>query len=51
MGIGHGKAEVLNNAEGLANMRHLGESIDWLGRAIILHIDNYTKSLFFYKLI
>ena len=44
MGFGLGKGEVLKDEEGLANMRHLGKSIDWLGKAIIPHISNYPKS-------
>ncbi|MDR4505953.1 MAG: hypothetical protein MRK01_14365 [Candidatus Scalindua sp.] len=35
---------VLEDEEGLANMRHLGKCIDWLGKAIIPTIDNYPKS-------
>ena len=44
MGIGRDKGEVLEDEEGLANMRHLGKSIDWLGRAIVPHISEYPKS-------
>jgi len=33
MGIGREKGEVSGDAEGLANMSHLGKVIDWLGRA------------------
>ena len=44
MGFGLGKGEVLKDEEGLANMRHLGKSIDWLGKAIMPHISNYPKS-------
>ncbi len=44
MGFGLGKGEVLKDEEGLANMRHLGKSIDWLGKAIKPHINNYPKS-------
>ncbi|MDJ0986622.1 MAG: flavodoxin family protein [Desulfobacterales bacterium] len=43
MGFGLGKGEVLKDEEGLANMRHLGKSIDWLGKAIMPHIDTYPK--------
>ena len=43
MGFGLDKGEVLQDEEGLANMRHLGKSIDWLGRAIAPHIDSYPK--------
>jgi len=41
MGVGHGKGEVSEDREGLANMRHLGKSIDWLAKAIKPHRDNY----------
>ena len=44
MGFGLGKGEVIKDEEGLANMRHLGKSIDWLGKAIKPHINNYPKS-------
>lgn len=44
MGFGLGEGEVLKDEEGLANMRHLGKSIDWLGKAIIPHISSYPKS-------
>ncbi len=44
MGFGLGKGEVLKDEEGLANMRHLGKSIDWLGKAIIPHKSTYPKS-------
>jgi multimeric flavodoxin WrbA len=41
MGIGHDRGDVREDAEGLANMRHLGKSIDWLGRAVKPHMDDY----------
>ena len=44
MGFGLGKGEVLKDDEGLANMRHLGRSIDWLAKAIMPHISTYPKS-------
>lgn len=34
IGYGLNKGEVLNDTEGLANMRHLGSVIAWLGRAM-----------------
>jgi hypothetical protein len=34
---------VLEDEEGLANMHHLGKSIDWLGKAIKPHISEYPK--------
>lgn len=43
MGFGLDKGDVSGDAEGLANMRHLGKSIDWLGRAIIPNLGDYPK--------
>ena len=34
MGVGRDKGEVRDDEEGMANMRHLGKVIDWLGRSI-----------------
>lgn len=34
MGVGREPGAVAGDAEGLANMRHLGQVIDWLGRAL-----------------
>lgn len=34
MGFGLNKEEVKDDAEGMANMRHVGRSIAWLGKAI-----------------
>ena len=44
MGIGLGKEEVLKDKEGIANMRHLGKAIDWLGKAIESSKTKYPKS-------
>jgi hypothetical protein len=44
MGFCLNKGEVLEDEEGLANMRHLGKCIDWLGKAILPNLDNYPKS-------
>jgi multimeric flavodoxin WrbA len=44
MGFGLDKGEVSEDQEGLANMRHLGKSIDWLGRAILPNLQNYPKA-------
>lgn len=44
MGIGLDKGDVLEDEEGLANMRHLGKSIDWLARAMQPNMDSYPKS-------
>ena len=41
MGIGLDKGDVSQDKEGLANMRHLGKSINWLGKAIKADIANY----------
>lgn len=41
MGYGRDRGEVLGDAEALANMRHLGQAIDWLGTAINPHRDSY----------
>lgn len=41
MGYGLRKGEVADDAEGLANMTHLGRAIDWLGKAIAPHKDSY----------
>lgn len=34
LGFGLGPGEAEKDAEGLANMRHLGQTIDWLGEAL-----------------
>jgi multimeric flavodoxin WrbA len=44
MGFGLAKGEALKDEEGLANMRHLGKCIDWLGKAIIPHMGKYPRS-------
>lgn len=44
MGFGLSKGEVLEDEEGLNNMRHLGKCIDWLGKAILPHLNNYPQS-------
>lgn len=43
MGYGLNKEEVLQDDEGMANMRHLGKAIDWLGKAIVPNISDYPK--------
>jgi len=43
MGFGLDKEDVLEDAEGIANMRHLGKSIDWLGKSIKPHLADYPK--------
>ena len=44
MGIGLEKKEVQEDAEGMANMRHLGKAIDWLGKTIKPNMADYPKS-------
>lgn len=44
MGYGLNKEEVANDDEGMANMEHLGRSIDWLGKAIKPHMDSFPKA-------
>jgi multimeric flavodoxin WrbA len=44
MGFGLQEGDVLEDAEGMANMRHLGKAIDWLGKAIAPHKDTYPKA-------
>ena len=34
MGYGLEPGQAADDAEGLANMKHLGNAIDWLGRAV-----------------
>ena len=43
MGFGLHKEEVLEDSEGMANMRHLGKSIDWLGKSIKPNIASYPQ--------
>ena len=43
MGYGLNKGEVMEDKEGLTNMRHLGKCIDWLGKAIKPNIGGYPK--------
>ena len=43
MGFGLNKAEVAEDSEGMANMRHLGKAIDWLGRSIKPNIASSPK--------
>ncbi|MGI9536583.1 MAG: flavodoxin family protein [Desulfocapsaceae bacterium] len=44
MGFGLNKEEVKDDAEGMANMRHIGRSIAWLGKAIAPVRDEYPKN-------
>ena len=43
MGYGLNKGEVSGDEEGLANMRHLGKSIDWLGKLIKPNLESYPR--------
>jgi len=43
MGYGFNEGDVRDDGEGLANMRHLGKSIDWLGKLIKPNIDSYPR--------
>jgi multimeric flavodoxin WrbA len=43
MGFGLSEGEVRGDEEGLANMRHLGKCIDWLGKCIKPHMATYPK--------
>ncbi|WP_319780733.1 flavodoxin family protein [Maridesulfovibrio sp.] len=43
MGYGMNKGEVLEDVEGMANMLNLGQSIDWLGKAIKPHMDSFPR--------
>lgn len=40
-GMGLAKGDVENDAEGLRNMRNLGENIGWLGKAIAPHMESF----------
>lgn len=43
IGIGLDKGEVLKDEEGLRNMRNLGETIAWLGKAIKPNMASFPK--------
>ena len=43
LGVGCTKGEVLNDVEGLQNMNHLGQVINWLGEAVAKHVSNFPK--------
>ena len=43
MGYGLNKGEVSEDHEGLANMQHLGKSIDWLGKIIKPKLARYPS--------
>ena len=41
LGFGLGKEEVLGDDEGMNNMTHLGQTIDWLGKAIAHSVSDF----------
>lgn len=41
MGYGSNEKDVLNDSYGMENMRHLGRTIDWLGRATAPHLASF----------
>ena len=41
MGYGLDKGDVAEDAEALRNMRHLGATIAWLGKAMAPHKDSF----------
>lgn len=43
MGYGREPGQVENDAEGLANMEHLGQAIDWLARATVPVLGSYPR--------
>ena len=43
IGYGLDKGDVLEDEEGLANMRHLGKCIGWLGKSISPNLSNYPQ--------
>lgn len=43
LGYGLSPGDVESDAEGLRNMRHLGQAIDWLGRAVAPHLASYPR--------
>lgn len=45
LGYGKNPGEVENDAEGLNNMRHLGETIAWLGAAVAPHLAAYPQAI------
>jgi multimeric flavodoxin WrbA len=48
LGIGLEKGDVKTDEEGLNNMRNLGETIAWLGKALQPHMENFPKNLKFF---
>lgn len=48
LGIGLEKGEVGDDPEGLNNMKNLGETIAWLGKAIKPHMDSFPEDNAFF---
>ena len=48
LGIGLEKGDVKTDEEGLNNMRNLGETIAWLGKALQPHRDSFPRDLKFF---
>jgi multimeric flavodoxin WrbA len=48
LGIGLEKGDVKTDEEGLNNMRNLGETIAWLGKALQPHMDEFPRDLKFF---
>lgn len=48
IGIGLEKGEVNNDPEGLNNMKNLGETISWLGKAMKPHMDSFPEDTAFF---
>lgn len=48
MGYGLNPGEVSNDQEGLYNMKHLGQVIDWLAKSVKPNMQNYPKVGAFY---
>ncbi len=43
MGFGAAEGEILEDEEAMANMRHLGKCIDWLGNAMKANMADFPK--------
>jgi hypothetical protein len=43
IGIGFDKQDVLQDEEGMANVRHLGRVINWLGQAVQDRLHAYPQ--------
>lgn len=48
IGIGLEKGEVSGDPEGLNNMKNLGETIAWLGKAMKPHMDSFPEDTAFF---